>query len=263
MRLTSEARVQEDEGAPSIDASSCRCTRRRSSSRPGRRRPIRTLVDRVAHFTCRESMQIHVFSLSVRRSAAAIPQPFRAYGSSLSLPQHGFISGTPRAAQESERCTGAHSPYQKVEAILGASREDVQYARREEGSRTLRAPTVCCTCREYLIEASSASAVDVGESYVQALPRIDSSFEQWVGTSSPAREQARHLPSRSDNAATPLSPREGSKGPERRKGRCPADPTLPHPARFFGDHCSSITVITAWVIVSGPLTVWRFFRGPA
>ena len=195
MRLTSEARVQEDEGASSIDASSCRCTRRRSSSRPGRRRPIRTLVDRVAHFTCRESMQIHVFSLSVRRSAAAIPQPFRAYGSSLSLPQHGFISGTPRAAQESERCTGAHSPYQKVEAILGASREDVQYARREEGSRTLRAPTVCCTCREYLIEASSASAVDVGESYVQALPRIDSGFEQWVGTSSPAREQARHLPS--------------------------------------------------------------------
>ena len=79
--------------------------------------------------------------------------------------------------------------------------------------------------------------MDVGESYVQALPRIDSGFEQWVGTSSPAREQARHLPSRSDNAATPLSPREGSKGPERRKGRCPADPTLPHPARFFGDHC--------------------------
>jgi hypothetical protein len=37
--------------------------------------------------------------------------------------------------------------------------------------------------------------VDVGESYVQALPRIDSGFEQWVGTSSPAREQARHLPS--------------------------------------------------------------------
>ena len=228
MRLTSEARVQEDEGAPSIDASSCRCTRRRSSSRPGRRRPIRTLVDRVAHFTCRESMQIHVFSLSVRRSAAAIPQPFRAYGSSLSLPQHGFISGTPRAAQESERCTGAHSPYQKVEAILGASREDVQYARREEGSRTLRAPTVCCTCREYLIEASSASAVDVGESYVQALPRIDSGFEQWVGTSSPAREQARHLPSRSDNAATPLSPREGSKGRKERKGPMPRPyPTPP------------------------------------
>ena len=228
MRLTSEARVQEDEGAPSIDASSCRCTRRRSSSRPGRRRPIRTLVDRVAHFTCRESMQIHVFSLSVRRSAATIPQPFRAYGSSLSLPQHGFISGTPRAAQESERCTGAHSPYQKVEAILGASREDVQYARREEGSRTLRAPTVCCTCREYLIEASSALAVDVGESYVQALPRIDSGFEQWVGTSSPAREQARHLPSRSDNAATPLSPREGSKGRKKERKGCPADhPTPP------------------------------------
>ena len=37
--------------------------------------------------------------------------------------------------------------------------------------------------------------MDVGESYVQALPRIDSGFEQWVGTSSPAREQARHLPS--------------------------------------------------------------------
>ena len=66
--------------------------------------------------------------------------------------------------------------------------------------------------------------MDVGESYVQALPRIDSGFEQWVGTSSPAREQARHLPSRSDNAATPLSPREGSKEPKERKGPMP-DPT--------------------------------------
>jgi hypothetical protein len=69
--------------------------------------------------------------------------------------------------------------------------------------------------------------VDVGESYVQALPRIDSSFEQWVGTSSPAREQARHLPSRSDNAATPLSPREGSKG--RKEGKDGAQQTLPYP----------------------------------
>ena len=70
--------------------------------------------------------------------------------------------------------------------------------------------------------------MDVGESYVQALPRIDSGFEQWVGTSSPAREQARHLPSRSDNAATPLSPREGSKGRKKERKGCPADhPTPP------------------------------------
>ena len=77
MRLTSEARVQEGESAPPIDASSCRCKRRRPSGCPGRSRPIRAWADKAGHSPlsgiAREHADQHL-TFSVQRKVASLLQ---------------------------------------------------------------------------------------------------------------------------------------------------------------------------------------------